>query len=113
VPVPETLIKPILFHTLEGGPYSAFNNSGLRLLDQGWRLRGLRAVSRVAGRRYLDEAVVIGRAVLPPGPAEAVALDGASPTRLWLGRLPGAGDRPPLEGSLGQETYVRIYIPVP
>src|SRR5439155_15589935 len=93
VPAPEDLMKPILFHGLEGGPYSHLNNSGLRLLDQGWRLRGGRAVSKVAGRQHLDEAVVIGRVVLPRGPAEEAAEDGASPTRLWLGGLPGEGER--------------------
>jgi hypothetical protein len=51
--------------------------------------------------------------VLPSGPAEEVSQDGVSATRLWLGHLPGEGNREPLKGYLSQETYVRIYIPVP
>ena len=45
-------------------------------------------------------------------PTETVTMSGVSPTRLWLGTLPGEGDRESLQGFLGQDTYVRIYIPV-
>lgn len=113
VPSPAAIVKAVLFHSLEGGPLSHLNNSGLRPLDQGWRLRGLKAVNLTAEKQYLDEVIVLGRAVLPPAAAEEVSRDGASPTRLWLGSLPGSGTRPPLTGTLRQETYVRIYIPVP
>src|SRR5205823_266920 len=40
VPPPAALMKTLLFHGLEGGPHSQLANSGLRPLDQGWRLRG-------------------------------------------------------------------------
>jgi hypothetical protein len=125
VPKPAALMKAVLFHSLEGGPFSHLNNSGLRPLDQGWRLRGLKGVNLSAEKEFLDEVLVLGRAVLPPAAAEEVSRDGASPTRLWLGKLPGSagsagssgsagsGERPPLAGFLRQETYVRIYIPVP
>ena len=83
------------------------NNSGLRLLDQGWRVRGFGP-----DRRFPNEAILIGRASQAPATAETVTLSGVSPTRLWLGTLPGEGDREPVPGFLGQDTYVRIYIPV-
>src|SRR5262249_27205024 len=51
---PMLLMKTILFHGLEGGPYSHLANSGLRLLDQGWRLRGLKGIGRTANKQYLD-----------------------------------------------------------
>jgi hypothetical protein len=37
---------------------------------------------------------------------------GLSPSRLWLGKLPGESNRPALIGTLYQETYVRVFIPV-
>ena len=113
VPPPAELMKAILFHAQEGGPYSHLNNSNLRRLDQGWRLRGFKTASRAAEPQYLDEAILVGRAAVPSGPAEEVTQDGASATQLWLGKLPGDGEREPLKGYLSQETYVRIYIPVP
>jgi hypothetical protein len=112
LPAPEALMKTILFHGVEGGPYSSLNNSNLRLLDQGWRLRGLRSAREVIGKQFPDEAIVVGRAKLPTGPADAVSGEGVSATRLWIGRLPGEGDPPPLDGYLSQETYIRIYIPI-
>ena len=113
IPAPSALMKTVLFHGQEGGPYSHLNNSSLRRLDQGWRLRGFKVAGRVADRQFLDEAVLVGRAVGPSAPAEEVSQDGISATRLWLGSLPGDGERRPLDGYLRQETYVRIYIPVP
>jgi hypothetical protein len=108
---PMSLMKTLLFHGLEGGPYSQLANSGLRLLDQGWRLRGLKGIGRGASKQFLDEAIVVGRAAVGADAAEAVTRDGASATRLWLGALPGS-NRPALDGVMSQETYVRIYIPV-
>ncbi|MBI1917950.1 MAG: hypothetical protein HYS12_24920 [Planctomycetes bacterium] len=109
---PMSLMKTVLFHGLEGGPYSHLANSGLRLLDQGWRLRGLKGIGRIASKQYLDEAIIVGRAVVPVGVAEVVDRNGISATHLWLGALPG-GERPELEGVMSQETYVRIYVPIP
>src|SRR5207237_1267555 len=60
-----------------------------------------------------DEVMVVGRIARKEGPAEDVASDPVSASRLWLGALPGtAGTRPPLNGTLSQETFVRIIIPV-
>jgi hypothetical protein len=76
-------------------------------------LKGTAAVLNVGERRYLDEAILIGRVAIAPGTAEKVVDTNISPTRLWLGKLPGEGEREPLPGFLGQDTYVRIYIPIP
>jgi hypothetical protein len=107
---PDILMKGLLFHGHRDNPMAVLGNSGLRSLDQGWRLRPFKEREKDL---YLDEAIVIGRAVQTPAAAEEVSQDGVSPTRLWLGRLPGEGEREPLKGFLGQDTYVRIYIPVP
>jgi hypothetical protein len=81
-------------------------NSTLRELDQRWRL----------DRDNKDEVVLFGRASLPGRPAEGdaeeVSQSGLSASRLWLGALPGEGKRGALKGTLSQETYVRVFIPV-
>ena len=92
----------------------ARRQNGLRALDQSWRLQGIEAGTRQGDRIFLPEAILLGRVVQPPATAEKVMTqDGVSPTQLWLGRLPGEGEREPLPGFLGQDTYVRIYLPIP
>ncbi len=95
------LMKQLMF-------YSAVTDQGqnrdsaLGYLDQTWR------------QNLKDVAILYGRVATQDGPAEAVTQSAATPTRLWLGQLPGPGEtRPRLDGMLVQETYVRVYIPVP
>jgi hypothetical protein len=97
------LMKDLLFH--EADPRKDLRNSGLHDLDQGWRfLDPLHAV---------DEVILVARTAPLDGPAEEVTQNGVSATRLWLDQLPGAGKtRPRLAGTLAQETYVRIYLPI-
>jgi hypothetical protein len=96
-------MKSILFSdSADASQGKLRSNTGLRQLDQSWRLKDR------------DEVVLIGR--MEPrtgeGPAEQVTTDPATPSRLWLGALPGSGRRPKLEGTLTQRTIVRVYIPV-
>jgi hypothetical protein len=96
------LMKALLFHDLIGkdrGP-----NSGLRQLDQSWRLRepprqrgGLDAPER-------DEIVLVARVGPRAGSADQLLRESITPTRLEL--------TPPLTGHLTQETFVRVYIPL-
>ena len=114
VALPNELMKSILFHSHPSDPRSALDNSGLHGLDQGWRLEPVKAYSKEGSRRYLDEILVIGRVSLPSKSSEEATMDNASATRLWLGELPASGkERPTIPGFLAQETYVRIFIPVP
>lgn len=108
----DRLMKSVLFHSAPNNPKADEGNSGLRSLDQGWRLRPVRRGDRER-HPYLDEAILVGRATQTPASAEEVSQAGVSATRLWLGRLPGEGERESLKGFLGQDTYVRVYIPVP
>jgi hypothetical protein len=102
-------VRSLMFHGASEGEGQL--NSGLRGLDQGWRLLPQPQVPPPA--RYRDEAILVARTPLRAGPAEEVSRDGVSATRLWLDRLPGsAAVRPALSGRLLQETYVRVYIPV-
>jgi hypothetical protein len=107
------MMKPLLFCGSDENPKTGTNNSGLRALDQGWRMRGMQgAPDNKVEKQYLDEAILVGRVAQAPAAAETITLSGVSPTRLWLGTLPGEGERESLQGFLGQDTYVRIYIPV-
>lgn len=79
------------------------HDAALRYLDESWRLlnRG--------------EAMLIARVKPTDGqqPAEQVADAPGGATRLWLGALPSSGaERPPLQGTMSQRTYVRAYLPV-
>jgi hypothetical protein len=104
------LMKPLLFYR-ESDDQSHFN-SGLRTFDQSWRLQP-QPTHPAAGTSYRDEVILVARTALLSDRAGPVDESGVSPTRLWLGALPGPGrERPALPGYLCQETYVRAYIPV-
>jgi hypothetical protein len=106
------VVMPLLFHAL-GGNGEATDNSGLRTLDQSWRVLPLSTVPTPPQLQYLDEAILVGRAPSVTDRAETVTAGPSSPSRLWLDALPGGGaTRPALEGHLSQETYVRVFIPV-
>jgi hypothetical protein len=100
-----TLMRPLLFRDVGGRP-----NSGLRQLDETWRVS---QQGEGRERRFRDEVVLVARTPPRTDKAETVTQDGVSPSRLWLDDLPGSRpQRPPLSGYLQQETYVRIYIPL-
>lgn len=95
------LMKQILFYSAVTDA-DQNRDTALRYLDQSWR------------QNLKDVAILYGRVAAQDGPAEAVTQNAATPTRLWLGQLPGTGAaRPRLDGMLNQETYVRVFIPVP
>jgi hypothetical protein len=107
-------IKEILFFAnTDHGP-GQIDNSGLRLLDQSWRTRALTQVQGIhQTQNYRPELVLVARTPLVQGPAETITQDGASLTRLWLGDLPSSGrPRPAVPGTLMQESYVRVFIPI-
>lgn len=95
-----------LFHEKAlGSDVRPLQNASLRELDESWRLT----------EDNKDEAILVARIDRTTGPAEEVYADptGPSPTRLWLKGLPGTGTpRAPTPGTLRQETYVRVYIPI-
>jgi hypothetical protein len=102
------LIQSLLFH---GASDHLDPNSGLRYLDQSWRLRPV--VGAGQSSAYREEVVLVARTAPVREQAETVAREGGAPTRLWLGQLPGKGSaRPPVSGILTQETYLRVYVPV-
>lgn len=99
---------PNLDDTVRGALFTqaqerGLRNTSLRSLDQTWRVR----------QEQQGEVVLVVRLKSRVGAAEEVSRDAASPSRLWLGSLPGS-DKPyeKLDGVLRQETYVRVFIPV-
>jgi hypothetical protein len=103
------LYQVLLFGDKDANGVNHPRNTTLRLLDQSWRLQ----------EGHSAEVILVGKADNPfkdagtTPPAEQVTQDGVSPTRLWLGGLPGPGKtRPALAGKLAQETYVRVFLPV-
>jgi hypothetical protein len=78
-------------------------NASLRRLDQSWRV----------GDDRSDQAILVLRIPTREAQAEEMTQSPESPSRLWLGELPtNGGTRPALHGTLKQETYVRVFIPV-
>jgi hypothetical protein len=104
----DRIFKSIFFHDKLSQSASARNHV-LRSLDQSGRLR-----ERSVRDERVREAILIGRLPRLQGPAEQVANDRGAPSRLWLGSLPGLGDksamRRPLAGTMTQVTYIRAYL---
>ena len=103
---PNFRLWPLLFHEAANENdlrASQAPNASLRRLDQSWRVTPDRG----------EQALLILRVATAEGPAEEMTLSPRSPSRLWLGGQPtGGGTRPPLHGTLKQETYIRVLIPV-
>ena len=108
---PYELLKDLMFHTKADG--GQMNNSGLRPFDQSWRLDEEKTAPVQADKVWRDEIILVARTPTLYDHSETVARDPGSATRLWLDRLPGGkAERPALSGFLGQQTYIRAYIPV-
>jgi hypothetical protein len=94
------LIKRLMFYQPDA---QGVHDNALGRLDEYWRL----------SNNFKEEVILYGRVVRQDGQAEDLTRDPASPTRLWLGALPEPGaTRPTMTGTLSQDTYVRIVIPV-
>lgn len=100
---PFRLWKPMFNDFALDSTRSAAPNASLRRLDQSWRV----------SQDHPEQAVLVLRVPTHEGQAEDVTKAGDSPSRLWLGELPTSGaKRPALQGTLKQETYIRVFIPV-
>jgi hypothetical protein len=95
-------MKSLLFHSA-GNEATTERNSQLRTLDQSWRLK----------ETHREEVILVGRTAYVEGNSEDVSKNDVSASRMWLGGLPDAGKaRKDLDGTMTQETFVRVYIPV-
>ncbi|MBO0698233.1 MAG: hypothetical protein J2P46_07555 [Zavarzinella sp.] len=106
---PRFQLWPLLFAdaVTDMNSYQA-SNASLRKLDQSWRVATDRPEQAILVLRVgTDESVRMGIS------AEDMTRSPMSPSRLWLGELPTSGKaRPALQGTLKQETYIRVFIPV-
>ena len=98
------IIRNVLFDYGASTPgTTTTTNTSLRSIDQRWRVEA----------KATEEAILVGRLAPLQGQAEDVSQNPTSVTRLWLGKLPNSGERRDrLVGTLKQDTYVRVYIPV-
>ncbi|HVK09440.1 MAG TPA: hypothetical protein VM597_11750, partial [Gemmataceae bacterium] len=81
-------------------------NASVRSLDQSWR---------VAGADRPEHAILVIRLATKERSAEDATADPANPSKLWVDALPTVANppaRPAVPGTLKQETYVRVFIPV-
>jgi hypothetical protein len=95
----------MLFHEAALRPDTPLNNASLRKLDQSWRL--------TPDNR--NEVLLVAKLPAVTEKAEDLMTkpNSASPTQLWLKAVPEPGKtRPPVNGIMRQETYVRVYLPV-
>lgn len=100
------LVREMMFHDLLN---TTVSNAPVRYLDESWRLQHEPEVVMIYGKAEIPD----GTAGTQGLTAEAASLHPHSPTRLWLGDLPGPGKtRPELAGTLKQSTYVRILLRV-
>ncbi len=91
-------VKEIMFYREKSTVTNALN-SGLRPVNQSWRLNAP------------DEVILVARA--PYASGKAAKVNGEGLVQLWNDKLPSSGEPcPALTGYLNQETYVRVYIPV-
>jgi hypothetical protein len=89
-------------------------NNGLRYLNESWRVQHHESDLTMNGLTSPDQMILFGRLARQDGPAEEVTSNQSNPTQLWLGAAPAPGvQRPLLNGTLDQETYVNVIIPVP
>jgi len=103
---PTVTVKGLLFQQSSDSTGQERNHS-FRRLDQSWRLSS----ERWQRPGLTREAILFAR--LPQTVGQAQQDNGGSGAALWLGELPGEGrTRPPLPGSLTQDTYLRVYLPV-
>lgn len=93
----DSVVKQLMFQEAYVGRGA---KNALRYLDQSWRLL------------QKDEAILVGRLSRVKDAAETVAQGSASPSLLWLGSLPSTGTRKTLAGTMAQETYLRVFIPL-
>ena len=108
---PHDLAKEMLFFSRE--KQNGGDNSGLRRIDQSWRLQEVAETGVPnAPKHYLDEVILVARTDYVPQD-DAQKVNEKSLVRLWVGELPKANAKvPPLLGQTTENTFVRVYIPV-
>jgi hypothetical protein len=109
---PSNLVRTILFSE-RLNPANNVPNHSLRTLDLSWRSRQKDVLQQ--RDNVIREAILVARVKFALGPTELLtaSVNNPLPTNLWMGELPGdKKTRPPLAGTLAQDTFVRVLLPV-
>jgi hypothetical protein len=87
-------------------------NSGLRTLNQNWRLDEHRTDYKPEQNNpFRDEVILVGR--VPSDSGRGKDVNAKALVQLWNDQLPKPREQcPELAGKITQETYIRVYIPV-
>jgi hypothetical protein len=111
---PASLMKQMLFIG-KVDVNNTVRNHLLRPLDLGWRVDKIQDVNVGRRDRQTREAVVFARTRFASGSAESLTADTNNPvaTKIWLQGIPRTGsDRPELVGTMNQDTYIRVIVPI-
>lgn len=95
----DEILHRLMFHEFVP-PASRAQNASMRDLDESWRIR------------LKNEIILVGRAPKASNASELVTRSPSSPSRLWIGRLPSAEKPPELLGTMSQDTFVRVFLPI-
>lgn len=78
-------------------------NVSLRDIDQSWRVSA----------EHPEQAMLLLRVPTIEGPGEEITTAATTPSKLWIGANPTeTNKRPSVPGTVRQETYIRVIIPV-
>ncbi len=95
-------LEPLLFHQFARST-GELTNAGFRMLDQSWRIRA----------DNTSEVILVATLPLTEGDAAEQNTSLSNPSRLSLTRTPTQSQTTPsLTGSMRQETYLRVFIPI-
>jgi hypothetical protein len=132
---PNPVLRDIMFHEILDSKLQVRNHA-YRTLDWSWRCEKNWWSSGETEEGRLKEVILVGRVAQVKGLLDRLQSDNDSrlATHLWLGALPGTPvtgktrkvtgpdgkteevpvfePRPSMQGSLVQETYIRVIIPV-
>ena len=129
----KSILRQLMFHEIADPNHG--NNHAHRNLDLGWRLKDDMTKDSKNDDTLLREAILVCRLPRAMGLNEGLhgSADPRLLTHLWLGELPGTPSgktrtitrpdgktetvpdfvpRPALQGTLVQDTYLRVLMPV-
>jgi hypothetical protein len=117
---PTGTLRQLMFSE-KSDPNRRIRNHAHRNLDLSWRLADDKVKNEQNDETGVRDAILVCRVPRLSGANETLHTDKDShmPTHLWLGELPGNAvtgksrtPRPALQGTLIQDTYVRVLLPV-
>jgi hypothetical protein len=113
---PSPVLRQLMFYEKIDPGHKRGRNHAHRNLDFSWRLKDDIDKNERGDEATVREAILVCRLDRGSGPGEALqgSNDPRLATHLWLGEIPGSPGvtRPALQGTMLQDTYVRVLMPV-